>query len=169
MCPAKGRQGCSPPEGPMALSLLCRTSTLEYLVNSCACAEMILPSWFVGLLEKPALLGPHQQRVSQGRTPRPGALGRHECRCCRMRRCPACTRNRAGLVSPRRGERDVLHPHMTEGFFCGRAFPLTCCCSHRKGEMCVRERVERVSEQMALIGRGMDFYFCFFFPVLSLY
>ena len=27
---------------------------------------MILPSWFVGLLEKPALLGLHQDRVSRG-------------------------------------------------------------------------------------------------------
>lgn len=30
---------------------------------------MILPSWFVGLLEEPALLGLHQHPVSQGRAP----------------------------------------------------------------------------------------------------
>jgi len=72
-----------------------------------------------------------------------------------------------GLGSPRRRECDVVHPHVMEGFFCGRAFPLTCCRSHRKGETCVRKGVERVSEQMALIGRGMNFIFIFF-PVLSL-
>lgn len=132
-------------------------SYIHSRISSYACAETILPSWFVGLLVKPALLSLHQHRVSQGRPPCTGVLSRHECRCCRMRWCPACTRNRAGLVSPRRRECDVLHPHVMEGFFCSRAFPLTCCCSHRRGEMCVRERVERVSEQMALIGRGMDF------------
>lgn len=53
----------------MASSLLCHTATLAYLVvhvSSCsrACAEAILPSWFVGLREKAALLWLHQHGVS---------------------------------------------------------------------------------------------------------
>lgn len=41
----------------------------------------------------------------------------------------------------------------------GEGCPLTCCCSCRKAEMCAQDRTEYVSEQMALIGRGIDFCF----------
>lgn len=85
-------------------------SNIHSGIAGCSCAEMISPSWFVGLLEQPAL--------SPGESGECSVLNRHKGQCCRVRQDGAPGTG-PGLGSARRHGGDVLPSHMMEGFFCG--------------------------------------------------
>lgn len=128
-------RGSSSPEGPVALSPPCHT----HGIAGYSCAAGSSPSRFVGLLEP---------LVSQG-----SAL------CCQT----LVLAQEQGQGWAPHAELRVMCSLLTRWrAFSAPAFPLTCCCSHRKAGMCVRERVEHVLEQMASTGKGVDFYFYFF-------
>lgn len=162
-----GRGGAASAELSSGIVLIrsrtrCPVSAVSPILSGtshCWCAETILPSSSVGLLRRLpcAVLQPHGLTHPE---PLPGRRGCHYAVWQGARRAPEIG---PGLASALRHECNVFsaEPHVTECFFCGRVFPLTCCCSHRRGETCAREGTEHVSEQMVLIGRGIDYFFFF--------